>query len=401
MYPPSNQDFCEDIYVDDKPYLISDVQCYSGVPPTALFDQDSLPNALKAQALIQFTSHDTNIGPKYGVRDYHRQIKRSHHDVINTVLDKSSVQLLLKPPISVAIDFIQKLKQVYTYEVRIHFSKRATGAHTEITTVSPSSITMTSVSDDQIFYEDVVTLWRNDISIIGKNFECVTSMLPYMFTNHALERLWSRAALDGAIFHQVMAEAYLTLREHLTLVLLAHYVRDITPPSHVAVPFMNGMLILSRRRTVIPAEGKRQGLQYTRSSRGGMSTLDSIAEGLHYEYPLQSLLIGNEWFCATYMHAKDIVNPQRMAGADRHETVTADMDLTLFPYLYEQAFVPEREQVRQMIDDETARQIVLAQDDMLPRKDPFNDRYYISGKMPPEKMEATRGWMANRQNPKL
>lgn len=190
----------EDIVLELPSFSVSEIPCYSGIPLTAIFDQDKLPQALKAQAQIQFMPHATNIGSKYGVRDYHKQIHKSHFDVSNAVLANFSAQLMVRPPITTAIDFIQRLKQVYTYEVRLHFAKRATGAHTEITTISPSSIAMTAVKDGNVYHESIVGLWRNDIRMVGKEFECVTSLLPYAFTTHALERLWDRGALDGAIF---------------------------------------------------------------------------------------------------------------------------------------------------------------------------------------------------------
>lgn len=382
-------------------YSVLDLPCYSGIPLTAQFDQDKLPQALKAQALIQFVPHDTDIGPKYGVQDYHKQIANTHFDVSNTILEKFSMQLLTRPPIGAAIDFVQRLKQVYTYEVRLHFAKRATGAHTEITTISPSSITMTAVKDDEIYQEKIVALWRNDIRLVGKDFGCVTSMLPYAFTNHALQRLWNRGALDGAIFHQFMAEAFLTFREHISFIMLAYYAKNRIAPNHVAIPFMSGMLIVSRRRTLMLGETKRQGHRVTRNARGGPSALDANEVGLHYERTLYDLLVGHDWFCATYLHTEDITNPRRVTGTQRHDAALGERDLTLFPYIYEQVLIPNREQVQSTIDAETADQIILAQDEMIPRKDPFDDRYYLPGKISADELAITKKWMANRQNPLL
>ena len=353
-----------------------------GVPQSIFEDIERLPKALHARAKIIFTPHGANIGAKYGVKDYFRQISTTQIGqqslCLKIILDAQRAKAL---PINTMMRLLQELQKRYVYEINVDYQKHHHRPQGEIVTLAPIALNMTVFKEDETYQEQVAMLSTEHMQIRRKDAEHINTMLPYGFTEHALKRLWERASLNGDLFHQKMADAFRVMRDRIAMAYIAYVGEGLPVPSYLAIPFDNGIIIAGKRGCWTEKMQRRYGYKVSHHDIQLLSDGSSLfgeARKAHDDYPY----IGSvDWLASTYMSGKDISNYRRLEAADEYEKWSEGISEGVMPYLCERFQPAGQDEIDQWMPHSSRRRYIELQAQMQPRLDPPDERVYVYGKI--------------------
>ena len=370
----------EDILRDIPVYQGPNSALLNAVPQSIFEDIDRLPKALQANARITFTPHGTDIGPKYGVKDYFRQIS-------STQIGKNAACLKIimpsysakRPTIGIMMNLLEDLQKRYVYEINVDSHKHHHRPHGEIVSLSPIALSMTVFKENDAYQEQVAMLTTEHIQIRRKDAEHINTMLPYGFTEHALKRLWERASLDGDTFHELMADGFRILRDRIAMAYIAYTGEGLDVPDYLAIPFNDGLLIAGKRSCWTHSIQRRYGYKV---SHTGIELLSSgatfFSEACATDTGAQH--VGSvDWLVGTYMHAHDISNHDRTDAAEEYEQWAENLSEGIMPYLCERFQPASRQEIDQWLPTGERKRFIQLQERMQPRMDPRDERVYLFG----------------------
>lgn len=349
---------------------------------------DQLPPALAPTIGLKFPVFDGRIEAKYGVRNYVRMIAQFF-----TEIDEGFGKILQKMtrghvPLQAAISIVDMYRDAHIYELRVRQIKSARKNEFYIRSLEPRAgrTKVARFNSDDVslipgYDEDVVMLIQREVLIGGKNDEIMWSLQPVAFTYHAMMRLWERGACNGQNFHLIMAEAFNRMRGVSALVELSCLLTEGVLPHYIAVPILDGFLVLSRRDTVARSEEARWGGR--RNSRGGQE-LRSQEEG--YFVGEAYLQANGEyfteydcWFAATYMGANDLGSWERSLAAEKFTDMLVNLDLDQVARVRERIMRSSSKSFDMNIHIEVPhpQKVMELQREMLPRPDAPDDRIHF------------------------
>lgn len=349
---------------------------------------DELPPALTPTIGLKFPLFDARIEAKYGVRNYVRLISQYFSEIdagFGKILPKMTRGHV---PLQAAISIVEMYRDAHIYDLRVRQIKNARKNEFYIRSLEPRSghtkvarFTSDDVSLVPGYQEDVVMLVQREVLIGGKNDEIMWSLQPVAFTYHAMLRLWERGACNGQNFHLIMAEAFKRLRGVSALVELSCLLTEGKLPHYIAVPMLDGFMVVSRRDTVARSEEARWGGR--RNGRGGQELRSQEEDYFVGEAYLQAngdyFTEYDCWFAATYMGANDLGGWQRSLAAEKFNELLVDVDLDHVARVRERIMrsSSKSQDMNIRIELPHLHKVMELQREMLPRPDAPDDRIHF------------------------
>ncbi len=389
---PANIDLdrVSDVLAEISRYSIEQSKFYDiHVVATAGDGSEKLPAALQVHDRTSLSVAQSDVGAKYGIRNYIR-IAADEGSAIQRELMNNSIKAVgtKNSAISHAQAIVKMMNRSYLLErsirgngrgTRREFSLACTSAHPAHCKVRKASKTYEGLDDHG---ENILFATRSQVAVGHGLHEILNEISDIAFSQHALERIWERSDKRHSNFHMALVDAYASLQESVATVVVAAWQNRQPLPAYVAAPFLGGMIIASMRLFYVPSSTNRYGFRTT-GRRNSALTLTEDVQFPYESYALESLgeldMVTERpiFVGATYMGENDIGNLGRLKATHDFAALLSKEDAAMrvrqFRELFMQGVITS--------DDESlvmdADRILDLQRVMLHRDDPADDRIYV------------------------
>lgn len=349
---------------------------------------NDLPPALRPNPSGAFNAPLSDVGAKYGIRNYIKEVTRSTHTLRESFASrppKPGPHVLLNR----ARNVLAALNRAYSFNVDVR--QKRTGADKGIALMFsgpiPATCHVKRPDEEEIHTENLLLGENLDLFLSETRLETQISLAGIGFTQHALTRIWERSDQRHKGFHTAMIDAWRTVEAHVAIAelstILSERPDDLARP-YLGVPFLDGFLILSERTVLLDPDINRFCSRSTKTTFGRMRNVECDYYGAEVADYVDGrpILVRPLWLAATFMAANDIGDYRRVLAAERLREHLSGIDTRKYVDLWHTLYA-DADQDMPLADIKALKpEFVLdLQDEMLPRKDPPAKRIYALSNM--------------------
>ncbi|MBY6014079.1 hypothetical protein KUV75_04080 [Qipengyuania gaetbuli] len=337
---------------------------------------------------MKFPTFEAHLEAKYGVRNYMRQISQFYDEIDSNL---SRIIFRMRPDedlLRKAIPILKMYSEAHIYDLQVRRTKRGRNKAIYIRSLEPrlGTTVVGKFAGDEVeigseYQEQIIALVQRELLLGSNADETICAVQPVAFTYHAMLRLWERGSGNGQTFHLFMADIFKRLRGVAALVELSHLAVRGTLPNYIAVPFLDGFVIASKRDTNINSTAMRWGIK---RSKKGVRILQFKEENhfiweSYFSIGEVDITTFEGWFAVTYMGANDLSGWERSQAAHAFDRLMQDLDLDEVARMREWLTrpAPEGDLGKYCSNLPDPKRVLALQEEMIPRSDPPDERFHF------------------------